>query len=389
MTQKSLLKKLRIILPIAVAIFLFAFFPLVTSSASSQTTKVPLTSVRPPSSNSLPASSAQYKACPSSTQCVYVADSIGAVQILQGRTVLSTIPIPLTASDPYSCPVSTYYAYGRILVADPCGNFDAGEIRVLNPANNAWGTPITSAGGEPVFMVRNPMNNFLYVANFDYGTVTVINSKGAVQATITTCGALPEFLDYDASSGLVFVGNRLNFTSDEGCIDVINGLTAGTPITSANGVPFLTVTGVTVNQKTGNVYVNDAEANGFAGAVYEFSRTGTYVATITLPPNTYEPWGSVYSPATKSVYIVSPENVSSSGFSETGFTFAISATNHVSKGYNLGLAPQAGCYNPANKNLYFPNFLDTFNAVSKLNTSDKVRNLFYYGVIEGFGCSAN
>ncbi len=388
MVRKSSLTKFRIMLPIAVAIFLFVFFPLVTVSASTQSAQVHVSSVVM-KKHSAPAASGTGNACPSTTQCVYVADSIGAVSVYKGTTLLANIPIPLTSSDPYTCPTSTYYAYGKILVADPCGAFDAGELRVLNPSTNSWGAPITSAGGSPVFMVLNQKNHFLYVTNFDYGTVTAINSAGTVETVIPTCGALPEFLDYDSVSGLVFVGNRENFTSGLGCVDVINGLKAETPIVKAGSSPLLSVTGVTVNQKTGNVYVNDYEANDFAGAVYEYTSTGTFVGKVALPANTYEIWGSVYSPATTSVYVVSPENFSTSGFSEQGFAFAISATNAVSKGYNLGLVPQTGCYDPATKSVNVPNYEDPFNALSVVSDSNIVTNVFYYGYLEGFGCGAN
>jgi hypothetical protein len=330
------------------------------------------------------------RTCGSTTQCTYVADQIGGVQVFSGHSLIASLPIRTTPSDPYTCPTTAYFWFGSILVSDPCGNFDQGELRVLNPATNAWGSPITLSGPTPVYMVGDPSNGDLYVANFGFGTVTVLSSPTAIAGIVGTCAPNPEFLDYDSSSKLVFVGNRGLYTP--ACLDRIKGTTPLAPITHAGSYIFSfsdSFTGVTANQATGNVYVNDY-SYGIGGIILEFSSTGAYLNAL-LPPSLSEGiWGSTYDVATQSVDVVSSSQFNSSNFSlsEQGFVFAISSHNAVGRPVLVGDVPQAACYNPADQSIYVPNFEDPSYPMTVVK-GFHATSIFYYGVVEGFGCGAN
>jgi hypothetical protein len=330
------------------------------------------------------------KVCPTTSKCIYVADKIGGVQVFSGTSLIASIPVVLTTSDPSTCPQFAYDWFGSILVSDECGNNGLGELRVLNPTTNAWGTPITIAGGAPLAMVGDSSNGKLYVSNFGHGTVTVLSSKTTVAGTVSTCAPYPMFLDYDSASKWVFVGNE-GFTS-AACVDMINGTTARSPITSAGTHTFGlsdSITGVTVNQHTGNVYVNDADYNSPVGGVFEYSKRGVYKAAITPPAASDDLTGSVYDASTQLVYVVSQAQDYLGVYNATGFVFTISSSNVVSGPIFAGLTPNAGCYDPGNQSIYVPNTGDVTGSGVTVVKGTTVHNISIYGSVEGYGCGAN
>ena len=385
------------VLPIAVVIVLFVVSSPSTTlttlgsadRVSLNTTNLALGNLLPPSKAPL-SLNARNAVCPNTTKCTYVADEIGGVQVFSGNNLIASIPVILTPSDPTTCPEGAYAWFGAIIVSDQCGNNGSGELRVLKPATNTWGTPISIAGKAPLFMVGNPSNGDLYVTNFGQGTVTVLSSRTSVAGTVTTCAPYPMFLDYDAASGVVFVGNE-GFTAPA-CVDMIRGTTAGTPITSAGTHVFSTsdsISGVTVNQHTGNVYVNDPNYNSFTGMVFEYGKRGAYKTSITPPSGNDGIWGNAYDAATQSVYVVSPAQDNLGVFNSTGFVFAISASNTVSAHIFAGVGPNTACYNPANHEIYAPNTQEVIGSGVTVVKGVIAHNIFVYGPVRGFGCGAN
>jgi DNA-binding beta-propeller fold protein YncE len=341
-------------------------------------------------SNDPPTPASGNKACPSTTQCTYVADEIGGVQVFSGNNLIASVPVVLTTSDPTSCPEYAYAWFGSILVADACGNNGLGELRVLDPATNAWGNPITIAGTDPGSMVGDPSNGKLYVANFGSGTVTVLSSPTHVATSVATCAPYPTFLDYDSASKIVFVGNA--GYSATACIDMIKGNTAGTPIVTAGSYSFTSsdsIAGVSVNQHTGNVYVVDTSYNSPVGKVFEYGKRGAYIASITPPTGSDGLWGSTYDPFTQSVYVVSPTQLNGATYNATGFVFEISASNVVTSPLFAGLGPNADCYNPASHSVYVPNTADVTGSGVTVINGTATHNISIYGPVRGYSCGAN
>jgi hypothetical protein len=331
-----------------------------------------------------------HKGCPTTTQCTYVADEIGGVQVFSGTSLIASIGVVLTPADPKSCPEFAYAWFGSILVSDQCGNNGLGELRVLNPATDAWGTPITIAGGGPTGMVGDASNGWLYVANSEYGSVTVLSSMSSVAGTVATCGSYPLFLDYDSASKIVFVGNQ-GFLS-AACVDMIHGTTAGTPIVSAGTYTFSVsdeITGVTVNQHTGNVYIVDQSYSSYVGGVFEYGKRGTYKATILAPNGSDTVFGSTYDASTLSVYVVSNAQDNLGVFNATGFIFSINSTNKVGHPIFAGLGPLADCYNPASLSVYVPDNGDVTGIGVTAVKGSTVTQISIYGPVRGYGCGAN
>ena len=392
-TQLSWLK----VLPVVAVVVLFAVtmasaaaVPGASTGHPSSSTATFALSHQIPVPNGPQALASGNKACPITTQCTYVADKIGGVQVFSGNNLIASVSVVLTPSDPSTCPEFAYAWFGSILVSDACGDNGAGELRVLNPATNVWGTPITVAGGGPLAMVGDTSNGDLYVTNFGYGTVTVLSSATTVAGTVATCGSYPGMLDYDSASKIVFVGNE-GFIS-AACIDMIKGTTAGSPIVSA-GTYTLTVSdaisGVTVNQHTGNVYITDPNYNAYAGGVFEYGKRGAYKATIAPPSISDGLSGSTYDASSQSVYVVSDAHYTLGFYNATGFVFNISGSNAVSGAHFVGLGPNADCYNPASLSVYVPNTSNVLGSGVTVFKGATIHNISIYGPVEGYGCGAN
>jgi hypothetical protein len=385
------------LLPILAVVVLFAVNTLSAAALPVQSANFGLTaaaSLTPgsqrPLSNVFPVLASGNKVCPSTTQCTYIADEIGGVQVFSGNNLIASIPVVLTSSDPSSCPEFAYAWFGSILVSDGCGNNGLGELRVLDPATNGWGAPITIAGKDPLSMVGDASNGRLYVANFGQGTVTVLSSPTKVASSVATCASYPVFLDYDAASKIVFAGNE-GFSAP-GCIDMIKGNTAGTPISSAGAYVFTastSITGVTVNQATGNVYVNDVNYNSPAGEIFEYTKKGVYKTSITPPTGSDTIWGSTYDAFTQSVYVVSNVHLNGAIFNATGFAFNISASNIVGAPIYTGLGPNTDCYNPSSHSIFVPNTGDVTGSGVTIVNGVTIHNVTIYGPVKGYGCAAN
>jgi hypothetical protein len=399
--MKSKKKKLESILPIAIALFLLAASPLFMSTAANTQTASPnANGALVNHSTQLVAASG--KVCPTGTHCTYVADGIGGVMVFNGNKIIATIPVKLTSSDPYTCPEDAYYWSGvGVLVSDPCGNTDAGELRVLNPATNSWGKSWTNAGGEPLFMTV--AGGDLYVTNFFHQSVTVLSSSDKVVGTVTTCGQPTEFVDSN-SSGFVYVGTQYGTDpktgSTAGCVDLVKGTKViATAWADRNGGPGanLDFSGVAVNQVTGNVYVNCYNCinkKGTYGEVIVYPSTlKKVVKTLQPPSGAEELWGMTYSPTTQSVYPIDSYTVVNGVFSSIGFTFAINATNSVGHALKLGPFPDYGCYNTGETSVNIPNISGGSSygtsILSIVSATGKVTQVNYWGYVDGYGCTSN
>jgi len=106
---------------------------------------------------------------------IYVTDwSSGTVSVINGTTVIATIPVGTNpggvAYDPSN---------GYIYVA----NYGSGTVSVINGANNTVIATIP-VGQGPTGVAYDPSNGYIYVADDDSGTVSVINGTTVI-ANIT------------------------------------------------------------------------------------------------------------------------------------------------------------------------------------------------------------
>ena len=333
------------------------------------------------------------KVCPNTVKCVYVADGAGFVSVIEKTKLIATIPVKLTTSDPYTCPESTYFWFDEILVADPCGNNSAGELRTLNVSTNKWGSAITIAGNDPVFMVGDPQNGELFITDFGYSEVTVLSSPTKLAKTISTCGTYPESSIYD--KGNVYESNQKGYDQKTGnyagCIDEINGSTNTVTATlwgdATNGPGTDGILeGISI---LGNaVYVNcELCYNSTLGTYGEVFFTTTNLAgwsTHNLGfANTYILWGSIYDPAKHAVAISSPYAYSYT----TPITIFINASKAIIAQVN---ATGTGCYNPADKSLYGLASSSSPSSYYMISPKYVVKTIVLsYGELDPSGCAAN
>lgn len=404
MTQS---KEMTRIAAIGIALFLLAASPSFLASAQSTTTRTslpsPLSNRQPLVGHStVPKTPDSNKLCPTTVSCTYVADDIGGVQVFSGNKLIASVFVPLSQSDPYTCPIGALYlSSSTVWITDPCGNFFSGEIRIFDPSTNSFtSTVYTNAGFEPTFMALDSNGN-VAITNFGAKTITVLTTSGASVTTVTTCDAYTEWV-FLASNGDLLVSSA-GFDTGIGCVDEISPSysVVATAFASQSGGCNSYFEGVG-EDKAGNVYVNCPYVTNSVGTLgltdmtplkgFGSSSSWTSVQPATGPlGDAYILWGMQSSFGKVYPIDVYQYNVSTGVFYTVGYTFSISK-GIVGSAIRLGPAPDFSCFNSGTSKMAFPNiFGGTPNGPSiltQVSSSGGVKNTNYYGIVDGFGCTA-
>src|SRR5215207_9445767 len=86
-------------------------------------------------------------------------------------------------------------------------NRDSGTVSVIDSTNNTVIRNIT-VGSSPGPLVFNPSNNYIYVANAISNTISVIDSTNNTVIRNITVGSSPGPLVFNPSNNYIYVANR-------------------------------------------------------------------------------------------------------------------------------------------------------------------------------------
>jgi len=158
---------------------------------------------------------------------------------------------------------------GYIYVAD----LNSSTVSVINGTTNIV-IAIITVGSEPMGVAYDPSNGYIYVTNFGSGTVSVINGTTVI-ATITVGGLWtnPAGVAYDPSNGYIYV---TNFGSD--AVSVISGTTviANIPVGSEP-------VGVAYDPSNGYIYVTNFGSGTVSIISTRVSTSSTSISSVTTP----------------------------------------------------------------------------------------------------------
>ena len=208
-------------------------------------------------------------------------------------------------------------------------------------------TATLAAGNSPDAVAVNAMTNKTYVANYDDGTVTVID--GATNNTSTvTVGFYPDAIAVNPATNQIYVANYCGNDSScnsAGTVTVINGATLNT--TSVN-VGYGSIA-VAVNSTTNKIYV----ANYYDNTVTVIDANNNN-ATATVNVGNF-PEDVEVNPATNQIYAVNncgTDNTCNSA----GTVTAIDANNNNNTStVNVGYYPYYAAVNSATNLIYVTN----------------------------------
>jgi len=163
---------------------------------------------------------------------------------------------------------------GYIYVA----NLFSSAVSVINPVTNSVVGNVT-VGAMPMRLLYDPTNGYIYVADEGTNTVSVINpANNSVTATIGV-GSGPEDMLYDPTNGYIYVANTMSNTVS--AINPVTNSVVGNVTVGAMPMRLL------YDPTNGYIYV----ANSFSGSisVIEASPYKTYTVSFDqsgLPPGT-------------------------------------------------------------------------------------------------------
>jgi hypothetical protein len=402
-------RKLSVVIPIVVAVFLFAFSSLALAS-NAQTSNSSLPNVAaahyPTASGPLVAHSTKglvnptsNRPCPTTASCGVIADNIGGVQVTMGSKILASVFVPSSLT-PSTCPEGAVTLDPTdVLITDPCGNSGLGAAWDFNPQTLTFATTgWTNIGSEPVF--GTVIGSDVYFVNFGYSTLTEVTTTDSFVATIPTCGYYPEFMA--VAGGKLYVSNQEGYDSSTGnyagCIDQVSGSAVmHTLWGDASNGPGADITITGLGFAGGNLYVNAPYYfNSYStyGASFEFKISGWNSAgPIAFPSSTagtYALWGMISSG--KSVYPLSPYTYNStSGLASTlGFVYSITGTtvgSAISTG--IGMNFECGSGHSFMMPLYYGGESLGDGLYTLLNTKTGTAQNYgtNYGLTEGSGCA--
>jgi len=248
-------------------------------------------------------------------------------------------------------------------------------------------------GNIPQYALYDPLNNLIYVSNFNSSSISVINGTNVIGAIATT--QYPESMVIDPNNGLIYVlmgsggidvlntvGNYAtlilkNYYFNNLIFDPSNGylyasgydnLTVINPLNEQviNVVPVsLFIAEMTLDQGNGYLYV----LSGMNVTVLNPSN-GNVIAIINL---NYFPSWIEYDQFNGDIY-VSEDNFNANAiglnvYSSTGYVAVISGFSIV-KQINVGYYPILSSINPLNGDLFVSNiFSDSIQVISSSNNS--------------------
>jgi YVTN family beta-propeller protein len=177
--------------------------------------------------------------------------------------------------------------------------------KIVNQTNAFKGIPHINVGHHPVSVAITPHTDTVYVANFDSGSVSVINGITNAKLPDIRVGGHPTSIAVDPAIDKVYVANP-----DSGNVSVINGITnAKLPDIRVGGKP----TFIAVNTNTHKVYVT---TSGNATDLFAYNVSvidgihNTKLGDIPIGAGLFPPTSIAVDPDSQNVYVVIPNGVS-------------------------------------------------------------------------------
>ena len=249
-----------------------------------------------------------------------------------------------TFNDMHPAGVAFDPANGYIYVA----NSNSNTVSVINGATNNVIANI-SVGLNPVGVAFDSSNGYVYVTNFYSGSVSVINGATNTVIANISVGTEPHAVAFDSSNGYVYVANI------SGSVSVINGATNNV---IANISVGLNPVGVAFDSSNGYVYV----ANELSNTVSVINgATNTVIANIIVGT---APAGVAFDPANGYIYVANSNSNTVSVIN--------GATNNVIANIAVGSEPSGVAFDSSNGYVYVTNYGS--GSVSIISTSPQVIN---------------
>ncbi len=234
-------------------------------------------------------------------------------------------------------------ANGYIYVSNDGSN----TVSVINGTTNTVIDNIT-VGTYPSGVAYDSANGYIYVSILNSSTVSVINGTTNTVIDDIAVGSEPSGIAYDSANGYIYVANWASNT-----VSVINGTKNTVIDTITVGLlPY----GVAYDPSNGCIYVS----NGGSNTVSVINgTTNTVIDTITVGS---EPWGIAYDPSNGYIYV--------SEWLSKNVLVINGATNSVIDTITVGSGPWGIAYDSANGYIYVANELS--NNVSVINGATNI-----------------
>jgi YVTN family beta-propeller protein len=292
------------------------------------------------------------------TNIAYVANSgSSTVSVIDGKTntVLSNITVG-TNPTAVSVNPATNIAY--------VANKDDNTVSVIDGKTNKVITAIRgsklppngihmASGAAPEAVSVNPATNIAYVANYNDGTVSVIDGKTNTVLSNITVGNGPNAVSVNPATNIAYVGNY-----NDGTVSVIDGKT--------NKV----ITAISVGKNADAVSVNPATNIAYVGNYGNDSvsvidgKTNTVLSNITVGKNAD---AVSVNPATNTAYVAN--------YNDNTISILDGKTNSVVKTISVGTNPTAVSVNPATNTAYVANYNDNTISILDGKTNSVVKTI--------------
>jgi YVTN family beta-propeller protein len=269
------------------------------------------------------------------TNKIYVANLVdGTATIIDGTGATQPVTLGL-APNPAAVAVNTLTNQAYFVVGGNPPN--TGYLIVLDGANNPT---VVDVGVNPIAVGVNQVTNKIYVANFNDGTVTMVDGNNGNAKTTITVGNAPVSVGVNPLTNEIYVANESGNS-----VSVINGATNTTASTLTLNVGK-NPSAVAVNPTTNKVYVPNGGAtngiytvsviDGALEAVTESVTTGSQPGPLAVNPVTNQVF--IANQISNNVTVLSELQVQTIPITTTVQPLAGDSTSNLTPTFNLSTA---------------------------------------------------
>ena len=271
-----------------------------------------------------------------------------------------TATLPVGNSPAYESPYGV--AVNSVTNKTYVANFDDGTVTVIDGATN--NTTTLNVGVEPWAVAVNPATNKIYVVNdcgndsscLSAGTVSVIDANNNNNITTVNVGYYPEAVAVNSMTNQIYVAN--NCGSDSSCsspgtVTVIDGASNNTTSVTVANFP----TDVQVNSGTNQIYVvnncgDDNTCNSIGTVTIINANNNNSTSEVNVE---YVPYYAAVNAANNKIYVANSYGNDPSGESAGTATVIDANNNNNTTTVNVGFYPYTLAVDTANNDVYVEN----------------------------------
>ena len=268
------------------------------------------------------------------------ASATSAHAVVGPRTLTRDAPAPFAAT-------VTTVAVGKdpnFVMYDPANkdlfvaNEKSASVSVISSSTNKVVATVT-VGTEPLDMIYDPSSQDVYVLNFEVSLSVISSANKVVHTETFPAGVIPFTQIYDPADSDVYV------VCDTSSGPVLERINPSTWALTSISLPAGALVYIAYDNASSSLVASAGSSNELAVV-----STSNAVTLVKLPAGIWPAW-MIYNPHDSDLY-VTDIGETSKGFTKTGNVSVLSSANKITATVKVGEYPTIDWYDPGNYDMY-------------------------------------